>query len=161
MKKRFPLIIVLIVLVLSLTAQSTLPSTIDDSGWTTTNSPDWIGTGEDWALWSDEPLDAWTEYLADIQKWHFNTLRLSFRFPDAPAITHTPLNHEQLDAILNILSADPEKISRRQVDADLEAQNAKVEALSHELARMRRVLDNPLMVRFLEEKLAELQSEQE
>ena len=43
---------------------------------------------------------------------------------------------------LNILSADPEKISRRQVDADLEAQNAKVDALSHELVEVKRDLND-------------------
>ena len=65
---------------------------------------------------------------------------------------------------LNILSMDPEKISRSQLDADLAAQNAKVEVLSREVASLRKrqqVFEHPLFVQWLEEKMHELEAEQE
>jgi len=62
---------------------------------------------------------------------------------------------------LNILSVDPDKISRSQVDAEREGTKHELELMRNEVGRMRRIFDNPLMVRFLEEKLAELQREQE
>ena len=64
---------------------------------------------------------------------------------------------------LNILSMDPEKISRSQLDVDLAAQNAKVEVLSRELAVLRKrqqVFEHPLFVEWLEEKMRELEAEQ-
>ena len=54
------------------------------------------------------------------------------------------------------------QIPEEEIEAIVEKRvELRVAALQHELDRMRRVLDNPLMVRFLEEKLAELQSAQE
>ena len=76
------------------------------------------------------------------------------------------VEREYLKALpwLNILSMDPEKISRGQLDVDLAAQNAKVEVLSRELAALRKrqqVFEHPLFVAWLEEKLRELEAEQE
>jgi len=53
-------------------------------------------------------------------------------------------------------------IRQDEIEAIVEKRvEARVAALQNELDRMRRIFDNPLMVRFLEEKLAELQREQE
>lgn len=60
--------------------------------------------------------------------------------------------------------ADPmiRQIPEEEIEAIVEKRVAmRVAALQNELGELRRVLDNPLMVKWLEEKLAELEQEQE
>ena len=49
----------------------------------------------------------------------------------------------------NIVSEDPTKVSRSQVEAELAAQNAKVEVLSRELAEVKRLLQSPELLAHL------------
>jgi len=68
--------------------------------------PIWYGIGDDWRLWSpiDEALEGWEELLSYIEgKWNFNTVRLSFSFPNTNMETHTPLNFTELEMVLNVL----------------------------------------------------------
>ena len=50
---------------------------------------------------------------------------------------------------LNVLSEEPDKLSRTEVDEELAAQNAKVEVLSRELAEVKRLLQSPELLAHL------------
>ena len=50
---------------------------------------------------------------------------------------------------LNVLSCDPLKVDRTEIDARSEDQDAKIDALSRELASIKRVLDDPLVLEAL------------
>ena len=43
---------------------------------------------------------------------------------------------------LNVLSMDPNKIDKNEVQSELEAQNAETEVLRNEVAKMRKLLNN-------------------
>lgn len=65
---------------------------------------------------------------------------------------------------LNVLSCDPNKVDRTEVDSKLEASEAKVDVLSRELASVKakiRILDDPMLVEVLEEKLREMKKKKE
>lgn len=70
----------------------------------------WNGVGEDYLLWSDRPIQAWEELLPQLEYWGFDTVRLSFAFPDAPprpegGYTHNPIDFNRLDQVLELLSS--------------------------------------------------------
>ena len=52
--------------------------------------------------------------------------------------------------MLNILSEDPRKIERSEVQDQLEASEAKVDALGREVSRIRKILEDPRLVSWLE-----------
>jgi hypothetical protein len=75
--------------------------------------PPLTGCGEDYLLDSSvgAPLEAYLERWANLterfSKWRFNTVRLAFRFPDAPATAKTAvetLDYVKLNSILTLLN---------------------------------------------------------
>jgi len=64
----------------------------------------YTGIGEDYLLWSWDYLATWRDLLRKAERWNFNTFRLSFRFPEAPATTHSLLDYKKLNEVLNLLS---------------------------------------------------------
>jgi len=69
---------------------------------------------------------------------------------DVPA---TLIEYRKALPFLNVLSEDPRKIARSEVESQLEASEAKVDVLSKEVAVMKKkmkVLDDPRLLEILE-----------
>lgn len=80
----------------------------------------WVGDGEDYLLapripvGNDPPptnyIDNWRNLLLKFGSWGLNTVRLSFRFADAPAVTHSVLDYAKMDEVINFLSTQGYKV---------------------------------------------------